>query len=446
MHIVIIGNGIAGVTAARHIRKRSDHKITMISAETEHPFSRTALMYIYMGHMPYKSTKLYEDFFWGKNRIDLKQAYVEQVNYDQKELLFQSGEKMKYDKLILAVGSTPNKFGWPGQDLKSVQGLYSYQDLESMEADTKDVKHAVVVGGGLIGIEMAEMLKTRNIGVTFLVREKSFWNNVLPLEESAMINRHINEHHVDLQLETELKEIVADENGKARAVITSKGEEIACQFVGLTAGVRPNVDFLKESGLNIERGIVVNEYLETNITDVYAIGDCAQVKDPTNGRRPIEAVWYVGKIMGGTLAQTICGTATKYDPGVWFNSAKFFDIEYQTYGDVPARWEDNTQSLYWEHENGKIGVRILYDAQTKAVKGFNTFGVRYRQAICDKWIKEKQPIDKVLENLGAANFDPEFYKQYEGDIVAQYNSQNPGSAIQLKKKRGLRSFFEVFNA
>ena len=128
-----------------------------------------------------------------------------------------------------------------------------------------------------------------------------------------------------MRLATELKEIVSDGNGKVKSIITGTGEEIACQFVGLTPGVSPNVDFLKESELNIERGIVVNEFLETNIPDVYAAGDCAQVAEPLSHRRAIEAVWYVGRMMGEALGKTLSGKKTAYKPGIWFNSAKFFD-------------------------------------------------------------------------------------------------------------------------
>lgn len=173
-NIVIIGNGIAGITAARHIRKRSDHHITVISSETEHFFSRTALMYIYMGHMNFENTKPYEDWFWKKNRIELLKAHVEHVKTTDKTITLSTGATLGYDILIIATGSKSNKFGWSGQDLKGVQGLYSFQDLEEMEANTKDVKRAVIVGGGLIGVEMAEMLLSRKIEVTFLVRENSF--------------------------------------------------------------------------------------------------------------------------------------------------------------------------------------------------------------------------------------------------------------------------------
>ena len=280
MHIAIIGNGITGVTCARYIRKLSDHKITLISAETDHFFSRTALMYIYMGHMKYENTKPYEDQFWVKNRIDLKRGLVEHIDTTQQQLLFKNGDSLNYDKLVIATGSKPNKFGWPGQDLDGVQGLYSYQDLELLEANTNPLpKRAVVVGGGLIGIELAEMLMSRNIPVTMLVRENSFWNNVLPAGESDLVNRHIVEHHIDLRLGVNLGEILADENGRARAVVIKEtGEEIPCQIVGLTAGVSPNIGFIKNSEIETERGVLVNLKQETNIPNVYAAGDCAQFK------------------------------------------------------------------------------------------------------------------------------------------------------------------------
>jgi NAD(P)H-nitrite reductase large subunit len=419
-HIVIIGNGISGITAARHIRKRSDHRITVISSETEHFFSRTALMYIYMGHMQYAHTKPYEDFFWDKNRIELKNTRVAKVNFGTSELHFEHGEKMVYDDLILATGSQPNKFGWPGQDLKGVQGLYSFQDLETMERDTKGISNAVIVGGGLIGIEMAEMLASRKIHVTFLVREAGFWDNVLPKEESDMVTRHIREHHIDLKLGTELKEIRSDENGQARAVITSNGEEIPCQFVGLTVGVSPNIGFLKNSDLETDRGILVDRYLRTNIPNVYALGDCAQQREALPNRAAIEQVWYTGKMMGETVAASICGLATEYRPGVWFNSAKFFDIEYQTYGRVPSKLRDEEESLWWQHANGKQGLRIVFHKQTKAVLGFNAMGIRLRHVICDAWIRESAQLDVVLRDLHKADFNPEFSANFAKEVRASF--------------------------
>ena len=436
--IIIIGNGISGVTAAREIRKlNSKVPILLISGETDHHFSRTALMYIFMGHMNYEDTKPYEDYFWSKNRIELLRGWVTKIDHEKNEIIMVDDRKIAYQDLILAVGSTPNKFGWPGQDLLGVQGLYTKQDLDNLEESAKTAKHAVVVGGGLIGIEMAECMLSRGIGVTFLVRESLFWGGVIPEEEALMVEKHIREHHCDLRMEEELDTIHPGENGRVAYITTKKGERIDCQIVGLTAGVRPNIGWLADNdALETQRGIMIDHYFKTNLPHVWAIGDCAQFRDPLPGRRPLEQVWYTGKMHGAFVAQNIAGDPRKYDPGIWWNSAKFFDIEYQVYGTVLANPPENHVSLYWEHFEGRKSVRLIYDKDSKIILGINLMGVRYRHEVCEKWIKESTQIEQVLGQLGIANFDPEFYDQYEEEIVDLYNQIN-GSAVKLKQKRGI---------
>jgi NAD(P)H-nitrite reductase large subunit len=438
-HIVIIGNGISGVTLARHIRKLSDKKITIISAETDYFFSRTAIMYVYMGHMKFEHTQPYENWFWKKNRIELLKAYVQEVDTDNKVVQFADGAHLNYDKLIIATGSKPNKFGWPGQDLDGVIGMYHKQDLDRLEVlapNNKVCNRAVIVGGGLIGIELAEMLNSRKIPVTFLVREDSFWNGVLPEGESQMINNHIKNHHIDLRLSTNLKEIKSDENGRVTSVILEEtGEELACNVVGLTAGVTPNIDFLKSSKIELGRGVKVNRFLETNIKDVFAIGDCAEQHEAIGNRRSIEAVWYTGRMMGETLAQTICGNRLEYKPGHWFNSAKFLDIEYQTYGwvfGVRGRPEYE-KHFHWKHHKEDICMTVAFHKDSNKFLGINTFGIRMRHEIFDKWLTEKRDVDHVMSYLKDANFDPEFYKTYERDIIKQYNDTFNTNLIAHKK-------------
>ncbi|RMG57805.1 MAG: NAD(P)/FAD-dependent oxidoreductase [Bacteroidetes bacterium] len=445
MHIVIIGNGIAGITTARHVRKLSDHRITVISGETPYFWSRTALMYIYMGHMKFAHTQPYEPWFWQKNRIELKQAWVERIDTAQQRVMLAGGESLAYDKLVLATGSRPNFYGWPGQDAKGVQGMVSYQDLQAIERYSEGLERAVVVGGGLIGIELAEMFHSRHIPVTFLVREESFWNRVMPEEESAMINREILANGIDLRLETELQEILPGPDGRVRAVRTSAGEEIPCQFVGITAGVSPNLDLAAGTAIETGRGFLVNEYLETTIPGIFAIGDCAELRQPAPDRRAVEAVWYTGKLMGPVLAQTLCGTPTPYRQGTWFNSAKFMDIEWQTYGTVPVVPGADEPHLFWMHPDGRKSIRIAYERESGRVRGFNLMGIRYRQNVCTHWIEAGTHIESVLENLGAANFDPEFFKQYEAELVQTYNQQT-GQNLRLRRRRGLRNMLAILGA
>ncbi len=194
MHVAIIGNGVTGVTAAMRIRQlKPDWKISIISGESKYHYSRPALMYIFMGHMTYQATKPFEDRFWDDQRLDLIRDWVTEIDVENKQLKLSRTGVMDYDKLLIATGAKSNKFGWPGQDLDGVLGLYSLMDLRKLYEYTPGTKQAVIVGGGLIGIELAEMLHSCHIPVTFLIREVSYWDNILPKEESKMLNVLIKE-------------------------------------------------------------------------------------------------------------------------------------------------------------------------------------------------------------------------------------------------------------
>jgi NADH oxidase (H2O2-forming) len=433
-HVVIIGNGIAGVTAARHIRKLSDKKITIISAEADYFFSRTALMYVYMGHMRWKDIEPYEPWFWEKNSLELLNAYVSKIEPENKSVHFKDGGSMTYDKLIIASGSSTNSFGWEGLNSDGVVGMVTKQDLEQIEKyapNNKECPRAVLVGGGLIGVELAEMLRTRNIEVTFLVREENFWNSVLPDGEAAMISRHIKSHGVDLRNNVNLDAIIADEDGKVSAVIIKEtGEEIPCNMVGICTGVKPNISFLEGSGIETDRGVLVNRTLETNIPDVYAIGDCAQQRKVIGNRKPVEAVWYTARMMGETVAQTICGNVFEYNPGPWFNSAKFFDIEYQTYGWVFSERskKDKEVHFHWHHKDDTKCITIAYNEDTREFLGINTFGIRMKHDVFNRWLTENRKVGFVVENLKQANFDPEFYTHFETEIQKAFQQHQPLNA------------------
>ena len=423
-HVAIIGNGITGITTARRLRElQPDWRISVISGESDHHYSRPALMYIYMGHMRYKDTKPYEDHQWERERIDLVRDWVTNIDFDQSTLELHHGQSMSYDKLMIATGSKSNKFGWPGQDLDGVQGLWDLMDLRRLYDNSQRARHAVIVGGGLIGIELAEMLHSRNIHVTFLVREKSYWSNVLPPEESAMVTRIIEKEGIDLRLQTELKEIIDDGNGRVGGIMTNHGDRIDCQIVGLTAGVSPNIDLVRDSRLETGRGILVDWELRASEPNVFSAGDCAELINPGEERNLIQQVWYTGKMQGRVAAANIAGDSIRYDPGIWYNSAKFIDLEYQTYGTVNAKPQPHEKNLYWEHPSGLQAVRIVCHADDGHLLGINTMGIRYRHEVCERWLRDARPIDYVFDHLAEANFDTEFFARYEDRIVRELRGQ-----------------------
>lgn len=432
-HIVIIGNGIAGATLAINLRKQSNCKITLISAESATHFSRPALMYVYMGHMRYQDIVPYADWFWQEQSINLLHDKVEQIDFNKKQLVLQQRTPVRYDKLVLATGSGLAGTHWLDANIKGVQGFVTLQDLELMQQQTQHINQAVIVGGGLIGIEMAEMLRSKNIAVTMLVRDRLFWRSNLPEQEAALVTKHILEHEIKLKFEDELAEIIADKNGQVRSIKTVAGQEIPCEFVGIATGVKPAVDFLRNSDLAVDRGILVNDFFETSLPGVYAIGDCAQFTNPKPGIPALEQLWYTGRAHAETLAFTLAGTRTKYERGPWFNSAKFLDIEYQTYGFMPNNWPDAYDSLYWQHPTQPKAIRLFYEKETALLKGINLLGIRYRHDLCQHWFMQNYTLHQVMPELKAANFDPEFYKKYEPELLSLYFSQFPDQKEKTEK-------------
>jgi 3-phenylpropionate/trans-cinnamate dioxygenase ferredoxin reductase subunit len=423
VHVVIVGNGIAGVTTARHLRKRDPNvRITLVSGETELHWSRPALMYVFMGHMRFQDTEPYPRAFFAKNRIDLLKGWVTSLDVEGKCLVLGSQRTLSYDKLVLALGSTPNRFGWPGQELGRVHGMYSAQDLASLEQLSASIHRGAIVGGGLIGVELAEMLHVRGKAVTMLVREGRYWDNVLPDEEADMVSAVIREAGIDLRLETELTEIVDNGAGEAGAVVDSTGDQIPVEFVGLTAGVRPNIAAATSWPVETARGILVDWTLRTSVEDIYACGDCAEIQTGPDERNLIQAVWYTGRMQGEVVAANLCGQESQYDPGIWFNSAKFFELEYQVYGSVPNSQSmtssGSLETLFWGHKNGRHALRLNHVAG--CLVGVNGMGIRLRHRVCEQWIKEERPIEWVVKNLKQAHFDPEFYRKHYKAVQRQF--------------------------
>jgi hypothetical protein len=255
-----------------------------------------------------------------------------------------------------------------------------------------------------------------------------------------MIGEEILDHGIDLKLKTNLKEIQGDANGRARGIVTEFDEEIPVQFVGLTAGVSPNIELVKDSSIETARGVVVDDFLQSSVPGIFAAGDCAQFRDQAGFPGKIYPLWYTGKhqgeALGRVLAERISGReggfdARPWDPGIWYNSAKFFTLEWQTYGFVPNKLEPE-QTFFWRHPTERKAIRLVWEGQGTSTKitGFNVMGIRYRHEVCERWLREERPVEYVVDHLPEANFDPEFFTRHEKDFQKAFRSwkKTAGSA------------------
>jgi NADPH-dependent 2,4-dienoyl-CoA reductase/sulfur reductase-like enzyme len=423
MHIVIIGNGISGVSVAKSLREYSDAEITIVSSESISFFSRPALMYVFMGKMRFKDILPLPSDYWVKNKIKQVYGAAKEIDTENQKIILDNGSVLSYDKLVLALGSQPKSLGLGEFNLEGIQGFYSLQDVEKLQDSSKTIKHASIIGGGLIGVELAEMFVSRGISFTFWVREKWFGSNFLPQEEAEMVTNHLISKNINIKFEREIIGFEADDSNMVKSVELQSGEKVDSDLVCVCIGVEPKVDWLKSTDVQTKAGVLVNAHLQTNMPSIYAVGDCVECINPVHGRKSIETLWYTGRLMGEYLGKNILHeNPPPYEPGIYFNSAKFFDVEYQIYGDVPTSFSESYGTVFWKHPTNYKSIRLVFNARNDEFIGCCVLGIRFRQEVCEKWIKEKWKISEVLPVLSEANFDTEFSTRYERELLNIYNN------------------------
>ena len=400
MHFVIIGNGVAGITAAFALRQRDPHaQISVFGGESDFFISRTALMYAFMDRMTLRDLEPFERHSYSKQRIDLVRGWVSGLDADTRTLTLSDGRKFTYDRLLLAAGSVPNAALWTGLDAvkAGLVNFVSLQHLAECERLAPSTRRAVVAGGGLIGVELVECLHHHGIHVDFLVRDSWYWPMALAKEEGEIIASHIRQQGVNLHLGHEITAVTTGPDGRVASVRTNQGTEFPCQMLGACIGVKPAIDWLRDvrTPPALGRGIKIDSAFRTSLPNVWAAGDCAEL--PT-GR--VEQIWYSAKRHGELAAHSMLGDAIDYQQPLFYNSAKLFEIEYTTVGAA------GPDSFFRRLPGKHASIRIMHD--NGAVTGFNMLGSRWNHTWFEKWIHERRGLPYVLENLHHAQYDVEF--------------------------------------
>ena len=425
--VVIVGTGVCGIEAALALRRREPQTpIALISDEHDHFFSRPALMYVFAGQMTVRDTEPYDRELFGRMGFTRIRGRVTALDVADRRLSLDSGASVGYDRLLLAVGSKARPAPWPGGDGPGVHCFVTLRDLERLDADARPGGRAVVIGGGLIGVEVAEILAHRGLRVTFVIRETWYFPIALEAREGALVAEHLRAHGIDVRLEAPMEAILRGPDGALRGVRVS-GEEIPCDLVVAAIGVVPNTAFL--AGGAIARApsgaIEVDESLRANLPGVWAAGDCANVTWMDGSRRP-EQLWYTARDQGRVAAASMTGDAAVYRRGAWYNSAKFFDLEYTTAGWVPALIDFENRPIpleagvttWFQRVPGAFASERIVCRGDRVV-GFNMLGGRWNHEPLLEWIDERRPLDWVLAHLHEAQFDEEFERRFRVSAAAQ---------------------------
>lgn len=408
---VIVGNGVAGATAALALRARDERAtITLVSNESPYFFSRTAMMYAFMNKLSRRAMEPFSRETWRERGITRVTDSVTDLDAVSRTITTARGETLTYDSLIVATGSAPRSLTVDGltEDTLGTVHFVSLRDLDACEHWAQSTRHAVVVGGGLIGIELVECLIHHGIKTTFFVRDPWYWPAVLCHEESELVTKQIRSKGVDVRYGVSLAGVDHGSSGRVSSVRASDGETVIAQMLGVAVGVVPCVAWLRSVATPpvLGRGVVVDATLKTSLECVWAAGDCAELGD--HGLPGvIEQSWYAAKRQGELVARNASVVNEKpetYRPSMFVNAAKLFDLEFTTVGDLGAVGE-RTMSVFRSHPTRAITQRIVH--HDGRVRGFNLIGSRWNTGILSRWITEERPLEWVLGHLRDAQFDVE---------------------------------------
>ncbi len=383
MDYVIIGNSAGAIGCVEGIRKLDiEGKITLISSEPYHTYSRPLISYLIYGKTDEERMKYRSDSFYEDNAVEAKLGVtVTKIDKDKKIVETDTGETIPYGKLLIATGSNP--FIPPMEGLEKVKDKFTFMTLDSAKALSEALspeKKALIVGAGLIGLKCAEGICGKVKKITVVDLADRILPSILDEKGSEIMRRHIEKSGVEFILSDSVKEF---DVGRARL---NSGKVLEFDILVIAVGVRPAVDLAKDAGIEVNRGIVTDERCMTSEKDIYAAGDCTESTDITTGQKKIMALLPNAYMQGETAGRNMAGdTSALYDKGIPMNAIGFFGLHMISAGSYDGE-------EYVEAGEERYKKLIVKDG---LLKGYIIIGDVRRGGIYTSLIREQTPLDSV---------------------------------------------------
>ncbi|MBT7713682.1 MAG: NAD(P)/FAD-dependent oxidoreductase [Deltaproteobacteria bacterium] len=315
MHHIVVGAGPAGVAACRTLRDLDPSaKITLLGNEPEPPYSRMAIPFLLVEIINESGTYLHKaESYYLERKIDVIREAVTSVNTANKTVSLANNQSLDYDRLLIATGSTPIQAPIPGIDLPGIHNCWTLADARAIIEHAKPDTSVVLVGAGFIGCIILEALVKRGVHLTVIEREDRMVPRMMDATAGRLLQRWCESKAVTVHTNTSVSGI--EQTGKALAVSLDNGNTLEAGLVITAMGVKPNSGFLQGSEIDLDQGILVDNYLETNKTDVFAAGDVAQGRDYTTGGFVVQAIQPTAVEHGRITAKNMVKAKSVIHPG-----------------------------------------------------------------------------------------------------------------------------------
>lgn len=331
---VLIGSGIAALSAAEAIRAADvSGRVTLVSQETDPFYSRPGLAGLLAGHVPERQVRIRSaEEIRGLN-LERVAGRVTELAATAHRITLADGRQLPYDRLLIATGAASIAPGFPGATLPGVVRLDSLADARAILGLARRGRTAIVIGGGSTALELVEGLHARGMRTHYFLRGDRYWPRVLDPAESAIVEGRLTASGVVLHRRTEVA-AARPRGDRLQAVQTSTGLHLPCDLLAVATGVRPRLELARKAGLAVERGILVDEFLETSASGVFAAGDVAQAHDPAVGRSLLDTLWSSAAAQGRVAGLNMAGLRTVYRKRVARNVTSLAGIITTVIGDV----------------------------------------------------------------------------------------------------------------
>jgi len=396
MNYVIIGNSAAAIGAVEGIRQVDKvNPITIISDEPYHTYSRPLISYYLAGKVKEEKMLYRNKEFYEKNGVkSLLGVKAVGVDTDKNEVSLETGEKVAYDKLLVATGGTPFIPPMDGLGKENVFTFIKLDDVKAIEKVVEPGSRAVIVGAGLIGLKAAEGLSEFGVNVTVVELADRLLPAILDEEAASIVQEHLEEEGIKFELNTSVKTITGDE--KVDGVILENGKTYAADVVIVAVGVRPNIDVVKNTNININRGIVIDENCQTNIANVYAAGDVAEGFDIVYQQQRVLPILPNAYKQGETAGYNMAGKSSAFKGGFAMNSIGFLGLPMITAG-ITSPEGENFEVLIKSDPEQQVYKKIVL--KDNAVVGFIYLNDIDRAGIMTSLISEKINVENFKEAL-----------------------------------------------